>query len=57
MNTVKNIWFVPLERTFDVDAFSYKIFCFFSNDCHSMTMFKLVEKGKFFYFHASWGNN
>ena len=43
----------PIEMTFDVDAFSYKVFWFLINDCHSMTMFELVEKGKFFYFHAS----
>ena len=47
-DTSKNIWFIPLKSSFDVDTFAYRIFQFLTKGRYSVVLFRLVDGSKDF---------
>ena len=48
MDTAKNNLFISLERSFDVDTFTYQFILFLTKNRYSTTIFRLVDGGKDF---------
>ena len=48
MDTAEDIWFVPLERSFDVDSNSCKEIFFLTKNRFSMTLYRLIDGSKDF---------